>query len=297
MKIGITGASGFIGSKVIELAVARGHTVVGYSRRPTAPINNCTEVRRFVAGTALDCTGLDAMIHLAGESVLGVWTEAKRQAIRDSRILGTRSVVEGIQATNNKPALISASAIGYYGDTGDQLVDESCPAGEGFLADVSKDWESEALLAEDFSSRVVILRIGFVVAADGGAMDKLKPVFRFGLGGNLGSGRQWMSLIHVDDVAGMALWAAENSVASGAYNCVLPEPIQNANFTRTIAELLKRPAFMHVPSFVIRSLAGDLSTLFLDSHRIIPSAATKVGYQFQYANNLDALRECINSKP
>ncbi len=291
MKIGITGATGFIGARVIERSAANGHSVVGFSRNPAKQIPGCDEVRAFAMDTPLDCTGLDAVIHLAGESVLGIWTAAKKQAIRDSRVLGTRSVVQGIQAAGNQAALIAASAIGYYGDTGEQVVDESFPAGEGFLAEVSEAWEKESLKATNDGTRVALLRIGFVLASQGGAMDKLKPVFQMALGGRLGSGKQWMSLIHVDDVAGMAVWAAENQSASGAYNCVLPEPIRNSEFTGKVAELLGRPAIMHAPAFAIKLLPGELHTLFLDSHRIVPSAALDAGYTFSYATNDSALKE------
>ena len=232
-------------------------------------------------------------MHLAGESVLGLWTRRKRQAIRDSRVLGTRAVVDGIKALADKPALVSASAIGYYGDTGDRQTDESHPPGDDFLASVSVDWEAEAVRAGEAGARVAILRIGFVLAPDGGAMSKLKPVFRLGLGGRLGSGRQWMSLVHVDDVAGMALWAAQSESVAQPLNCVLPEPLRNADFTRRVARLLRRPAFFHVPAPLLRLAAGDLSRLFLASQRIVPARASAAGYRFAFPAVQDALADSV----
>ncbi len=292
--LGVTGAGGFIGRRVVEMAVERGWRVVGYSRNPSREIAGCAEVRRFEPGKALDARGVDAVVHLAGESVLGVWTEGKRREIRDSRILGTRSVTEGLLEAGGGAVLVSASAIGYYGDTGEELINESAPAGKGFLAEVSRRWEEEAMKAEAAGGRVVLLRIGFVLGSTGGAMIPLRRVFRMGLGGRLGSGRQWMSLVHVDDVAGLALWAVENQQAVGAYNATMPEPVRNADFTRMVAGMVRRPAILHAPAWGIKLMLGELSTLLLDSHRIVPERALNGGYKFRYAEPTGGLSAVLS---
>lgn len=293
-NIGVTGAAGLIGRRVVELAVAGGHRVVGYSRDPSRAIPGCAEVRAFRPGATFDASGLDAVVHLAGEPVVGLWTARKRAAIRDSRVMGTRSVVEGIAAAGGKATLVSASAIGYYGDTGEREVDESSSPGYGFLADVSRAWEAEAEAAQRQGSRVVILRIGFVLGRGGGAMVPLRRAFRLGLGGRLGNGRQWMSLVHVDDVAGLALRALESPDMSGAYNATMPEPLRNADFTRMVAREVCRPAFFPAPAPLLRLALGGLSSLLLDSHRVLPARTLADGYLFRFPAPLPAIRDSLH---
>lgn len=293
MNIGITGASGFLGQRVAALAGDYQHACTGFSRNAKQPINGCTETRAF-STDAVDSSGLDAVVHLAGESVLGLWTHSKRRRIMDSRVHGTRAVIEGIRRASSPPrTLVSASAIGYYGDTGDAVVDESSPPGDsGFLAEVAQAWEEEARKAEDLGCRVVLLRIGFVVGPTGGAIQAIKPVFKLGLGGNHGSGKQWMSLVHADDVAGMALWAI-NADIDGPINACLPEPVRNAEFTRQVASLLRKPAFLHTPAFALKSTLGKLSTLMLDSHRILPKRPLQYGYSFRFPTPAAALADSL----
>ena len=277
MKLGITGASGFIGARAAQLASARGWDVVAFSRQPRA-----ASVRLLVPGKVADVDGLDAVLHLAGEPVFGLWTAAKRRRIMDSRMLGTRSVVEGFKQSKNPPrVLVSGSAIGYYGNTGNNEVDEHSPAGCGFLADVCGAWEREAAGVSDAGARLVLLRTGFVLG-HGGAMKVMLPVFRAGLGGRLGNGRQWMSCIHVDDVAGMALWAIENELVGGPLNAVMPHPVTNAEFTRELARVLRRPALLPAPAFMLRLLLGRMSALMLDSSRVVPAAARAGGYPYAF---------------
>lgn len=294
LSIGVTGVGGFIGKRVVEMAIQRGWRIVGFSRNPTRPLNGCAEIRAFAPGTPIDASGLDAVIHLAGESVLGIWTARKKQAIRDSRVMGTRSVVEGLRHCSGKPVLISASAIGYYGNTGDDLIDETASPGIGFLADVSRSWENESMKAEKDGCRVVLLRIGFVLGSTGGAMIPLRRVFGLGLGGRLGNGQQWMSLVHVDDVASMALWAIENTHAQGAYNATMPQPLRNAEFTRLVARILHRPAICHAPKMAIKLVLGELATLLLDSHRIAPYRALADGYNFLYPDPAEAIADSLS---
>ena len=276
MIIGITGGTGFIGHAVRRALQKQGDSTVLFSRR-------AGEGRRLFSLTQpLDVSGCDGLVHLAGESILGLWTREKRRRILESRVEGTRRLVEGIAAALVRPrVLVSASAIGYYGDTGDRVVDETSPAGTGFLAEVAQAWEAEAIKAEAYGVRVVRLRIGFVLGRDGGAMKLIKPVFRLGLGGRLGSGRQWMSCIEIADLAAMVMTCLHDDSLSGPVNAVMPEPVTNAEFTRAIARSVHRPALFPVPAFALRLVLGDLSHLLLDSQRVVPSVMKKKGFDWK----------------
>lgn len=288
MKLGITGASGFIGRHAARLAAARGWEIVPFSRKPRD-----ANARRLVPGEPADVDGLDAVLHLAGEPVVGRWTDAKKRRITDSRVLGTRSIVEGFAHASRPPrVLISASGIGYYGNTGDREVDEASPAGKGFLADVCRDWEAEAMKVRD--ARVVLLRIGLVLGRDGGTMKRILPVFRAGLGGRLGSGNQWMSCIHLDDVVRMAMWAIETDKIRGPLNAVMPRAVTNANFTATLGRTLHRPTIFPAPAFILRAVLGEMSLLLLDSARVRPDVAEKNGYRYEFADVEDALDEIVH---
>jgi uncharacterized protein (TIGR01777 family) len=285
MRLGITGATGFIGRHAARLAAARGWEVIPFSRQPRDE-----RTRRFVPGEPADVEGLDAVLHLAGEPVVGRWTSDKRHRIMDSRVLGTRSIVEGFARAAHPPrVLVSASGIGFYGDTGDREVDENSPAGSGFLAEVCRAWEAEAMRVRD--ARVVLLRIGLVLGREGGTMKRLLPVFRAGLGGRLASGRQWMSCIHVDDIAGLALWAIETQALRGPLNGVMPHPVTNADFTRIVARAVHRPAFLPAPAFVLRAVLGDMSSLLLDSSRVRPAVAENLGYRYDFSDVAEAVDE------
>ena len=285
MRLGITGASGFIGRRASQLAAARGWEVVPFSRQPRHEGS-----RLLSPGQPADVDGLDAVLHLAGEPVVGRWNARKRRAITESRVLGTRSIAEAFARASRPPrVLVSASGIGYYGDTGDREVDESSPAGKGFLADVCRAWEAEALKVQN--ARVVLLRIGLVLGRDGGTMRRILPVFRAGLGGRLGSGRQWMSCVHVDDIAGMALWALETDAVRGPLNGVMPQPVTNAAFTRAVARAVHRPAILPAPAFLLRALLGDMASLLLDSSRVRPAVAEKHGYRYEFDDVAEAVDE------
>ncbi len=280
MKIGITGAGGFIGANLHRVAISQGHEVVPFSRHPGPG------ARAFSLDAPPDLTGLDALVHLAGESIMGLWTPAKKRRILDSRIEGTRRIVEALESTPAAPRIfISGSAIGYYGDTGENEVAETSPSGDGFLAEVARAWEAEALRA--LSARTVIIRTGFVLGPDGGAMRLIAPVYRLGLGGPLGDGRQWMSCIHVDDVAGLILHAIETASLRGPLNAVLPEPVRNATFNHAVARAVHRPAIIPAPAFALKIILGELSHLLLDSQRVLPGVALASGYAFRHAT-LDA---------
>lgn len=286
MIIGITGGTGFIGQAVRRTLEAAGDSVRLFSRRQGAGR------RLFSLTHPLDVAGCDGMVHLAGESILGLWTKAKRRRILESRVEGTRRLVEGIAAAPVKPrVLVSASAIGYYGDTGDTIVDETSPSGHGFLAEVARAWEAEAVKAEQFGVRVVRLRIGFVLGRDGGAMRLIGPVFRLGLGGRLGSGRQWMSCIEVNDLAAMVLHCLHDTSVSGPVNAVMPEPLTNRDFTRAVAVASHRPALFPAPAFALKLALGNLSHLMLDSQRIVPKHLLEGGFAYRFPTVASAMEE------
>jgi uncharacterized protein (TIGR01777 family) len=290
MIIGLTGATGFIGRRIIDLALQRGHEIVGFTRDPRRNLSGC-EMRKFSLEAPPDLRGCEAVIHLAGESVLGLWTTAKKRRIRESRVHGTRRVVEAIVALNEPPeVLVCGSAIGFYGDAGDAELTEGSPAGATFLAQTCQAWERAALAAA--RCRVVLLRTGIVLGRTGGALRAMTPVFRVGLGGRIGSGQQWMSWIHLDDEARLALFAIENLDVSGPLNATAPWPLRNADFTRTLARTLRRPAFCRVPAFALR-LLGDFSHELLDSKRVVPAAATEHGFGFQFPELEPALKNLL----
>lgn len=283
MKFGIIGATGYVGSRLCLMAEKAGHGVVRFSRSARAGF------RRIEAHGELDFSGLDAVVNLAGEPILGLWTASKKEKILRSRVDTTRQVVGSLNSDIR--VLVNASAIGFYGDTGEREVDESAVAGSGFLAEVCRAWEAEAMPAEAPGRRVVRLRIGFVTGP-GGAMGLVRPVFQLGLGGNLGSGRQWMSCIHVDDVAGMILWALENESVAGAVNAVNPQPVRNEEFTRTLARVVRRPALLPAPACALKLALGELSHVMLDSVRVRPAVAERLGYEFRCPSLEAGLRAC-----
>jgi uncharacterized protein (TIGR01777 family) len=286
MIIGITGGTGFIGHAVQTAATTRGDDVILFSRR------SGSGRRLFSLTQQLDVSGCDGLVHLAGESILGLWTKEKRRRILESRVEGTRRLVEGIAAAAVKPSvLVSASAIGFYGDTGERFADEDSPAGKGFLADVAKAWEEEAMKAEAYGVRVVRLRIGFVLGRDGGAMQLIKPVVRAGLGGRLGSGRHWMSCIEVEDLASMVIECLHNDSISGPVNAVMPHPVTNEEFTKAAGKAAHRLTLFPAPSFAIRLGLGDLSHLLLDSQRVIPKRFQQIQFPYRYETVGDAMKE------
>ena len=281
MHIAISGASGFVGRRLVQTLEAGNHTV--------APLGR---------DTAKDLpwqSPLDAVVHLAGEPVSQRWTDAVKQRIRDSRIVGTRNLVNGMGKLATKPrVLVSASAIGLYGHRGDQLLDESAAAADGFLADVCRGWEREADRAAEFGVRVVKIRIGLVLGRDGGALAKMLPPFRLGLGTRLGDGSQWMSWIHLDDLVAMIQFAVENDAVRGVWNGVSPNPVTNAGFTRQLAAAVHRPAWFAAPEFLVKLGAGEMAQILFFSQRCIPAAALAAGFQFRYPELSGALRAVVS---
>jgi uncharacterized protein (TIGR01777 family) len=263
---------------------------MAFSRTPERGIPGC-EMRAFSLDAPPNLRGCEAVIHLAGESVAGLWTSAKKRRIRESRVLGTRRVIEAMNALDEPPeVLVSGSAIGFYASSGDAELTENSPSGSGFLAETVRAWEAEAARAK--GSRVVLLRTGIVLGKGGGALRAMTPVFRAGLGGPLGDGRQWMSWIHLEDEAHLILFAVENLDVRGPLNATAPWPVRNADFTLTLARTLRRPAFLRVPAFALR-LLGEFSHELLGSKRVLPATATEHGFGFQFPELDPALKNLL----
>ncbi|MBZ5604850.1 MAG: TIGR01777 family oxidoreductase [Acidobacteriia bacterium] len=254
MNLAITGASGFVGKRLGGTAV---------STRGAIVLPPC-----------------DAVVNLAGEPVAQRWTAAAREKIRSSRVDGTRRLVEAMRK-NPPKVLVSASAIGYYGSRGDDVLTESSAPGDDFLAKVCIEWEREAMRAEEFGVRVVILRIGVVLGPGGGALAKMLPIFRLGLGGPIADGRHWMSWIHIDDMVRLIEFALENPIR-GVLNATAPNPVTNAEFTRELARVVHRPAIFPVPKFVLRMLYGEMASILWASQRVLPEAANLAGFDFRF---------------
>lgn len=289
-RIGITGVTGLVGSELARELRRQGMGVVGYSRA-LRPLEMADEVRSF---QELDVRGLEAVVHLAGESILGRWTSEKKGRIRASRVDGTRRVVQALSESSegDRPsALICASAIGFYGDRGDEWLTEASGPGKGFLAGVAQEWESEARKAEELGVRVVCGRLGVVLAAEGGAAPLWQRIFEVGLGGRLGSGRQWVSWVGIRDLVAMLVEAVRAEDLRGAVNLVAPNPVRNEELTRVIAGVAGRPAMLPVPAFALRLVLGGMEEMLLQSQRVEPAVLRGRGFNWSQPELEGALRE------
>jgi hypothetical protein len=240
-------------------------------------------------------SGFDAVIHLAGEPVMGLWTETKRKRIRNSRVLSTKHLCEAIAKTPEPPRVfISGSATGYYGDRGDEVLRENSPSGEGFLPEVCREWETATKPAEDAGIRTAHLRTGIVLSAKGGALRAMLTNFKLGLGGEIGSGRQWMSWIHMQDHIGAVHHILDHELVQGPVNLVAPSPVRNSDFTETLAKILSRPAVFGVPAFALRIILGEMAKeLLLASQRVEPAKLVGSEYKFKYQDLHSALRNIL----
>lgn len=301
MRIGITGVTGLIGRAFGNLAAAHGHEVIGFSRNPSrVTLPFVREMRPINDGAAmpLDASGIEVLVHLAGEPVLGLWTAKKKQRIHDSRVEFTQRLARSLAAASPRPkALICGSATGFYGDRGDEVLDESSSPGDDFLARVCVEWEAAAQRAEQVGIRVVRLRTGVVLANEGGAFKLMRLAFSNMVGGKLGSGEQWMPWIHLQDEARLILWAVEHQEFSGQINAVSPQPVKNADFTRSLGRALNRPAFMPAPAFAMKLVLGEMAGAMLASQRVMPNVAQALGFQFDYPTLDSALQALIASAP
>jgi uncharacterized protein (TIGR01777 family) len=276
----ITGATGFLGRRISERLRANGGAVRAVSTR--APLK------------AEDLEGCDAVVHLAGEPVGQRWTESTRERIRTSRVEGTRGLVRALGGLARPPeVLVSASAVGYYGSRGDEILTESSAPANDFLGQVCVEWEREAQQAEKLGVRVVRLRIAVVLSREGGALKRMLLPFRLGVGGKIGDGRQWMSWIHIDDLVALACFALATPALRGAVNAAAPHPVTNAGFTRELAGALHRPAIFPVPKPALHVLFGEMASIVYASQRVIPEAALASGFAFQFPTIGAALRDLL----
>jgi len=276
VNIAITGASGFIGTRLSARLTAAGHTA-----RPLK--------RNYGAG---ELDGCDAVVHLAGEPVAQRWSAAVKTRIRASRVDGTRRLVAALGSERRPRILVSASAVGYYGDRGDEVLTESSTPGEGFLPQVCVEWEREALAARDRGVRVAMVRIGLVLGPGGGALSQMVTPFRLGVGGRLGSGKQWMPWVHLDDLCALFEMALALPL-EGPFNGAAPNPVTNADFTRALARTLHRPAILPVPRFAVNLLFGEMAQILFNSERVVPRAAEAAGFRFHHEEVDEALRDVL----
>lgn len=288
--IGITGATGLVGQALASYLSQQGEQVVAFTRSPSsAPLALRPIARAWPPSGPL---GLDAVVNLLGEPVSGRWTAEKKKAIHASRIEGTRRLVEAIrnEPEGSRPrVLVSASAIGFYGDRGDETLTESSSPGDDFLARVCVDWEREARAAEALGVRVVTLRIGLVMSREGGALESMLPLFKLGLGGTMGSGRQYWPFIHLDDLTAMIAFALREPI-TGPLNATAPNPVPQSEFASTLAKVLKRLAFLPAPAFALRSVLGEFAFELLASRRVLPEKALAHGFVFRYPQAESCLR-------
>lgn len=298
MQILITGGTGFIGDRLIPRLTAAGNRIRLVGRKARLGLPTGVEFKMWDAMSGPPpmevLSGIDAVVHLAGEPVSQRWTPEIKRRIRESRVQGTRNLLEGLSRMEKKPeALVCASAIGYYGDRGEETLDETSPAGGGFLPQVCVAWEEEARKAEPLGIRTVTLRIGIVLGKEGGALRQMLLPFQAGVGGRLGSGQAWMSWIHVEDMVELIGFSLENQTLRGALNATAPNPVRNAEFTQVLAAVLRRPALFPVPEFVLKLLFGEMAGIILASQRVVPAAALAQGYAFRYPALSAALRDLL----
>jgi uncharacterized protein (TIGR01777 family) len=294
VRVGVTGATGFVGRAVTAALVRRGDAVTALTRDPAkARMPAGIAVVRFdvndPAPNPGPLEGLDAVIHLAGEIVDGRWTTEKKKAIRRSRVEGTRNLVASLDACERRPrVLASASAVGFYGDRGDEPLDESSAPGDDFLASVCTGWEREAAAAADLGMRVAMVRVSFAVG-HGGAILKLLPIFRFGAGGPLGSGRQWMPWIHVDDLADLFCFVVDRDDISGPVAGVAPDYAQNRRVMHAVGRALGRPALAPAPGFALTAIVGEFAHTLLGGQLIVPAKALDAGFEWKHPRLEEAL--------
>ncbi len=301
MRVLVTGASGMIGSTVCDALLARGEEVVGLSRDPARARRTNPTVSWHVWDPAGErppeaaFEGVDAVVNLIGENINQRLTDEAKQRIRASRGRATKNLVDGMLAASpTPPTLVSQAAIGYYGDRGDAIVDESTPPAEGFVPEIVVEWENEALKAERGGVRVAVFRTGLLLDTDGGLLKQLLPPFRLGVGGPLAGGRQYMPWIHRDDEVGLILWALDNDEVKGVLNATAPNPVTNREFSKALGRVLHRPAVVPAPKLAVVALRGEeMAEEIVGSYRVIPRRALDLGYVFRFPELEPALRDLL----
>ncbi|MBW4423523.1 MAG: TIGR01777 family oxidoreductase [Nostoc desertorum CM1-VF14] len=305
MKVAITGATGFVGSLLVQRLHAQGHKIVVLTRKiafakkvfPSEAFPN-VEIVAYTPNASGSWQSViascDGVVNLAGEPIgEGRWTPERKQEILNSRKLGTQKIVEAIVNANPKPTvLINASAIGYYGTSETATFDETSLSGNDFLAQVCQAWEAEARKVKDAGVRLVILRFG-IVLGNGGALDKMIPPFKLFAGGPIGSGRQWFSWIHVDDLVNLILEALTKPEIEGVYNATAPNPVRMADLSQTLGQVMNRPSWLPVPSFAIEALLGDGAMVVLEGQQVLPKRTVETGFEYKHPNLQSALRQIL----
>jgi uncharacterized protein len=298
MKILITGASGLIGEALQKSFAAKGYEMLLATRhKPENPNQIYWNIESgFRAEDLPRLESVDAVVHLAGETITGRWSDEKKKKIRDSRVFGTRNLVETFSKLENKPKVfVSASAIGFYGDRSDEILTETSAVGDTFLAKVCQEWEAEARRAEDSGIRTALLRTGIVLSKDGGALAQMLTPFKFALGGVIGSGKQWMSWISLEDIVAIYNAAIENENIRGAINSVAPNAVTNEEFTKTLGEVVSRPTFLPLPTFAVNLVFGEMGdALLLDSTHVVPKRLENANFEFKHTNLKQALEDAVN---
>lgn len=297
-RVLVSGASGFIGSALLPTLKNNGAQVVRLSRSGSPAPAHDEQLVIWNPEQALSAnavSGFDAVIHLAGESIAGRWTDEKKKKIRDSRVLGTRNLALALAQAKHKPQMfICGSAVGYYGDRADETLSESSAPGQGFLSDVCREWESATQAATDAGIQTVHLRTGIVLSARGGALAKMLTPFKLGVGGRIGSGRQWMSWIDLQDMVGAIHHILKSDLVHGPVNMVAPKPVTNAEFTKTLASVLSRPAIFPMPALAVKLAFGEMGeALLLGSQRVEPSKLVTGGYPFRFKTLRDSLEDIL----
>ncbi|MGA8804177.1 MAG: TIGR01777 family oxidoreductase [Solirubrobacterales bacterium] len=301
MRVLVTGATGLIGSALCDALLSRGDEVVGLTRDPDKARPKNPTVHWYAWQATAErppteaLTGVDGVVNLIGEEINQRLTDQAKVRIRESRLVSTRNLLQGIQAAPSKPQVfIGQSAIGYYGDRGAKILDEESPPGDGFTADIPIDWETAERKAEGIVTRVVIFRTGLVISKHGGLLKQLLLPFKLGVGGPIAGGEQFMSWIHINDEVGLLLWALDNDRVSGIVNATAPNPVTNRELSKALGRALHRPAFMPIPKFAVSALrGGELADAVAGGARVLPRRALDLGYEFRHPELDEALRSAL----
>ncbi len=301
MKVVVTGATGFVGQVIVKQLLAAGDEVIVLTRNVAKAAISLGSTCRYYQWDDMESLppaealeGADGVINLMGESISKRWDENQKKKIYNSRISGTRKIVEAFEKLNHKPKVfVSTSAIGIYGNRGAEELNESSNVADDFLAKVCKDWENEANKARNHGARVAIIRVGIVIGKNGGALAQMLPIFKLGGGGPLGSGKQYMSWIHIEDLASMYIEALKNNEIKGVLNGTSPYPVTNAEFTKVLGKVLRRPAFLPAPSFAIKIAFGEMSQILLEGQKVLPVKFKEAKFRFRVPTLEMAIKESL----